>query len=110
MSMATAQPVEVRRPVTDLELEIFRTQLAVMFEQHRAQHFPRLDAEKVVMRKGRKYARYYHGTTIYCFVELKTGDILMPESLKKAAKHPRGNIHNQNPLACCGPYGVAYMK
>ena len=40
---------------------------------------------------------------------LDSGDILRPEGLKKPAKHVRGNIFNEDPLECCGPYGVAYL-
>lgn len=107
---AVVQPVEIRRPVTPFDLEAFRCLLVDMFERHRRENFARLDAEKVTVRRGRKYARFFHGSTIYCFVEMATGDILMPEGLKRPAKHARGNIHNADPLACCGPYGVAYLK
>lgn len=106
----TPQPVEVQRPVTDFELEAFRCQIVDLLERHRREHFPRLDREEVTVKRGRKYARLFHDTSIYCFVDMTTGDILKAETWKKPAKHPRGNIHNDNPLECCGPYGVAYLR
>lgn len=99
------QPVEVRRPVTDFDLEAFRCQLVDLFNRERMSM-----PDAVTVKRGRKYVRIFHGTSIYCFIEKATGDILKPEGLKKPAKHPRGNIHNKDALACCGPYGVAYLK
>ena len=104
------QDVETQRPVTGFDLESFRCQLVAFFEQHHVDHFPTLSRDPVTLRQGRKYTRFFKGTSIYCFVEMTTGDILKPASLKKVAKHSRGSIHNQDPLKCCGPYGVAYLR
>jgi len=112
MSRYTGTPglVETRREVTDFDLEAFRCRLVDMFERHRAAEFPNLDPEPVTVRKGRRYARFFQGTSCYCFVDLGTGEILKPETFKKPAKHARGSLHNQEPLVCCGPYGVAYLS
>jgi len=102
--------VEDPRPVTDFDLESFRIQLSVMLRQHMEIEFPSLDVEDVTVQRGRKYARIVQGTSVYCFVDVRSGDILKAESWKKPAKHSRGSIFNQDALECCGPYGVAYLK
>jgi hypothetical protein len=45
----------------------------------------------------------------YCFID-KNGDVLKPASWSAPAKHARGNIHNANPIAACGPYGINYLR
>ena len=104
------QDIETQREVTAFDLEAFRCQLVDLFERHRKEHFPGLPSDPVTVKRGRRYARIFHGSGIYCFVEMATGDILKPETWRKAAKHARGNLHNREPLGCCGPYGVAYLK
>ena len=66
--------------------------------------------DPVTVKRGRKYTRIFNGSSVYCFVVMATGEILKPESLKKPAKHARGSIHNADPLKCCGPFGVAYIR
>jgi hypothetical protein len=104
------QDVEEIREVTPFELEAFRCSLVNKLEQHRAEHFPRLPADPITVKRGRKYTRFFKGTSIYCFIVMATGEILMPATWKKPAKHARGSIHNAEPLKCCGPYGVAYLR
>lgn len=106
----TPQAVEVQRTVEPFDLEVFRTQVAVLLRDHRNEKFPNLPLDAVTVKQGRKYARLFKGSSVYCFVALDTGNILKAESVKKPAKHARGNIFNEDPLACCGPYGVAYLR
>jgi hypothetical protein len=109
-STGEPQDVEVIREVTPFDLEAFRCLLVDFLERHRAEHFPRLDPDPVTVKRGRKYSRIFKGSSIYCFVVMATGEILKPESWRKPAKHVRGSIHNKEPLKCCGPYGVAYLR
>lgn len=104
------QDVETQREVTPFDLEAFRCELVAMFERHRAERFPNLDPEPVTVKRGRRYTRIFHGSSVYCFIEMATGDILKAETWRKPAKHARGNLHNRDPLGCCGPYGVAYLR
>jgi len=108
--MSGVQDVEVIREVTAFDLEAFRCRLVDYLERHRQEHFPRLPAKPVTVKRGRKYTRLFSGGSVYCFIVMATGEILKPESWKKPAKHPRGSIHNEDPLKCCGPYGVAYIR
>jgi len=110
MSTGEVQDVEVLREVTAFDLEAFRCQLVDHLERHRLEHFPNLPAKPVTVRRGRKYTRLFQGSSVYCFIVMETGEILKPESWKKPAKHARGSIHNKEPLKCCGPYGVAYIR
>lgn len=105
-----AQAIETQRPVTPSDLEAFRRQLVAKFKRHHAEHLPNVPADPVTIKRGRKYTRVFNGATCYCFVVMATGDILRPASWKTAIEHPRGNIHNKEPLKCCGPYGVAYVR
>jgi len=65
---------------------------------------------------GKKFIRLVkrHGVSVsvYCFIEVETGNILKPASWKapEPKRHPRGNIHAINPIEGCGPYGVAYLR
>jgi hypothetical protein len=49
--------------------------------------------------------------SVYCFVEKETGTILKPGGFKgpEPKRIPRGSIYNCEPLAGCGPHGVAYV-
>jgi hypothetical protein len=66
---------------------------------------------------GVKYARIVRterglsaGRSVYCFIDLATGDILKPASWKGPAKGVRGNINGPTPLAGCSPHGVVYLR
>lgn len=68
---------------------------------------PELTAEA-----GKKYIRVVRsdiGRSVYCFVDMTTGDILKPASWKAPAKHARGNIYNPMTWTCVGPFGIAYL-
>ena len=56
--------------------------------------------EKTIKAKpGRKYIKLINveggrDSSVYCFVEAATGDILKAESWSKPARHARGNIND----------------
>jgi hypothetical protein len=51
------------------------------------------------------------GSSVFCFVDTHTGNVLKAASWNTPAKHARGNIHNDDyGLTNIGPYGPAYLK
>jgi hypothetical protein len=65
---------------------------------------------------GRKYIRIVRedvkgsGRSVHCFVDAANGDILKADGWKRPAKHARGNIFADNPLAGMGDYGAQYLR
>lgn len=72
--------------------------------------------QKVQVIEGKKYNKVITvrngaaGGSAYAFVDKVTGNIFKPASWSAPAKHERGNINDENPVACCGKYGVSYLK
>lgn len=70
---------------------------------------------KMTVEFGPKYARIVkndHGRSVFCFVEIATGNIMMAAGWKAPAKnHPRGTIHTPtHGVEFVGKYGPAYMS
>lgn len=65
------------------------------------------------IEEGKRYARIVKGEgmhrSVYCFVDMSTGDVYKAASWKKPAKHVRGNISN-DPSAFMTGYGAAYLR
>jgi hypothetical protein len=64
---------------------------------------------------GNRYAKIIksyseRNLSVYGFIDLSNGDLLKAASWAKPAKHARGNIFAPDPLAGCGPYGLAYLR
>lgn len=68
----------------------------------------------VVYKIGKKYARCFVSNggqpfgSVWCFIDLETGDIYKPASYAVPAKHSRGNIANG--VADVGVNGPAYLR
>ena len=66
--------------------------------------------------KGRRYIKVVEvsesgGSSVFCFVDLKTGNVLKAASWSSPAKGARGNIFDDhNGLGRMGPYGPAYNR
>ncbi len=61
------------------------------------------------VRVVRKDANGSNGS-VFCFIEVATGDVLKAEGWKGPAKHARGNIYAaDNGLDRVGPYGPEYL-
>jgi len=49
--------------------------------------------------------------SVWCFIDLKTGDVLKPASWKRPAKHARGNIFDSaNGLGRVNEHGPNYLR
>jgi hypothetical protein len=63
---------------------------------------------------GPKYVRIVENRpgqrSVYGFVEIATGNILKSAGWKAPAKHARGNIHDDDCLKACTPYGIVYLR
>ena len=70
MSWTTGTPQGVdegvSRKVSDLDLELFRSELTAKLEEHERQDVLIMpDPKFLTIKKGRKYARFIKGTSIY---------------------------------------------
>jgi hypothetical protein len=91
--------------------------LTKFLNEERAARYPNFPEKAIEtgVDMGRRYARIWRrdGTSrsVYCFVDRTNGDILKPEGWKKPAKHPRGSIFREDPIAgTCHAYSVAYLR
>lgn len=86
---------------------------------------PTIPGEELYMEKGSRYIKVWakprpkegwnlgpgkNRGRIYAFIDTTNGDILKPASCKAPAKHARGNVHDENPVARCTHYGPEYLK
>lgn len=77
---------------------------------------------KLSIERGKKYAKIVRSDdgvktidgdevrSVYGFVEISTGNILKAASWKVPAKGIRGNIHSDDCLHACTPYGIVYRR
>jgi len=79
-------------------------------EKHILENFSNLSPKPWDLTFGRKFAKVVHDRSVYAFVEIATGDIYKPASWSAPAKHARGNIYNDDPLAGTDVYGVNYLR
>jgi hypothetical protein len=68
----------------------------------------------LIFKRGPRYAKiieteqHLYGGSVFCFVDLATGDILKAKSWNGPVKGARGNIANG--AADITPYGAAYLR
>jgi len=79
-------------------------------DKHMTENFDTLGLNGWDISFGRKYVKIIRDRSVYAFVEIGSGDIYMPAGWSAPAKHVRGNIFGDNPLAGTGIYGVDYLK
>jgi hypothetical protein len=94
-------------------LEAFLGCLNESFKAFYSKHYPMLPGKTAEVAMGSKYAKVIakdSSRCVYCFVNKQTGEIFKPASWAAPAKHARGNIFSSNPIACCGPYGIEYLR
>ena len=79
--------------------------------EHMQQHYPRLTRPVFKLEELKVRWRVQRDGSVHAFVCKNTGDVLMPASWSKPAKHARGNIFDDNNgLANMGGYGPAYLR
>jgi hypothetical protein len=79
--------------------------------EHMDQHYPRLQKPEFKLEELNVRWRVRRDGSVHAFVDKNTGDVLMPASWSKPAKHARGNIFEaDNGLGRMGPYGPAYLR
>ena len=94
----------------------FTDKLREMIHAYIKEHYPgNLENQphnyEVKAEQGRKYVKIFSGMSVYCFIDKLTGDIWKPKDWRGPIKNvKRGNIHDENPLAWCGPHGRASAK
>lgn len=80
-------------------------------EENRTKHYPKSTPAKWELQWLQKRVRVVRDSGAYAFVDMATGDVLMPASWTTPTKHARGNIYDEhNGLGSMGPYGPAYMR
>lgn len=125
----TLVPVEPQAPsaasdpaAIKLAAMAFAKECAVMvaedykkFESLTAQGFSRT----VTIEFGRKYAKLISADvrngvesaqSVYCFVDLGTGDILKAATWRAPAKHARGNVLRADRMQSVTAYGANYLR
>jgi hypothetical protein len=100
-------------PVTAAEVETFRTALEAMLREHHTKAGNVGDPPRVTIMDGSRYCRIVTedagSRSAYGFIDRMNGDLLKSSGWKAPAKHARGNLRGEKPLAGCGPYGMAYL-
>lgn len=84
-----------------------------LIDDHMAANFPNNPRRVLSIDKGgRKYARIVVDDgqrSVYCFVEVKTGNILKAAGWQKPSPIVRGNINDADGgLSAITPYGAVY--
>lgn len=102
------------KPVTDADLDAWVAKVHDMrVADYKAKNF-RIPVPPLTVEKGRKYARIVTNHTnqrlVFCFVDLRTGDILKSATWRAPAKYPRGNIFATDPLAGVTVHGAEYLR
>lgn len=103
----------------DAALANFVVLAQAMITAYYTKAYPNLDPGKLETMPGLKYVRVvkkdkkndgsYGAGSAWCFVEVATGDVLKCDGWKRPAKHARGNIYGENPVAGCTVYGPEYL-
>lgn len=70
-------------------------------DQFKAEVFSRYDVT-LYAEYGRKYCKLTIGSSVFCFIDIQTGDVLKAATYSAPAKHPRSNIWSDD----CGVNGV----
>lgn len=100
--------------ITEQQIADFAAAATEMRREHHLANYPSVMAHSpndadVVYKIGKKYARCFVSNggqafgSVWCFIDLETGDIYKPASYAVPAKHSRGNIANG--IADVGVYG-----
>jgi hypothetical protein len=82
-----------------------------IYDNYMHKNFPNIPVETFTIKQSRKFIKIIRGTSVHCFIERETGNVLKAASWKAPAKGTRGNIFNEdNGLNSITPYSVAYLR
>ncbi len=107
-------PVEAPARKTKEDIQDFCGAVEAKIAAHYAKSFPTLQAPKIEFKLGPKFAKIIisnHGGTqrsVFCFIDMATGNILKAASWAAPAKGIRGNI--KNGAADVTEYGAKYYR
>lgn len=95
-------------------IDKFIIDLQVMMTEHYAtqsNQTPRVYVESVGARNVRIAISRGESKSVYCFIDVATGNIMKPASWKapEPKRYRRGNIYEKNNLDGCGIYGIIYL-
>ena len=98
-------------PVHDFDASLahFMTKAQDMINRYYATNFPSLTPGQLSFKRGNKYMKVIKDSSVYCFIEIATGDIFKAASYSAPAKHARGNIYSDF-MHCISPYGAVYLR
>ena len=92
------------------EFITFMVGVVKIYTDYMVKSFPN-QIEGFSTKQGSRYIRIFRGNSVHAFVDMTNGDVLKPASWKAPARHPRGNIFDENNgLGSMGEYGPAYLK
>lgn len=94
----------------EVVLNEFFVKLRDRDNEYMATKFSNLPLNDWDLTFGKRFVKIVRDRSVYAFVEIGSGDIYMPASWSAPAKHVRGNIFSDDPLACTGIYGVNYLR
>ena len=106
---------EVTQDLYEHMLHVFLVRCQDVVDEHMKQYSWE---NKLSVNNGRRYDKIVSTDTsshaqpssrVWGFIDKTNGDILKPEGWKKPAKHPRGNIYEDDCMQFVGPHGPAYM-
>lgn len=102
-------------PVTDGKLDDFMDAVQEMKTSiFKKSYLPDFCNPIMTVTKGKKNAKIIVSdphTSVFCFIDLSTGNILKAAGWKAPAKHARGNIHTPtHGVEFLGEHGAAYLR
>lgn len=60
---------------------------------------------------GRSFVKMSTGNRVYCFIDIRTGNVLKAESFSKPALHARSNVYDGDfGLSGVNEYGANYLR
>ena len=97
-------------------IESFVAAAQAKIEADYKKQFITLTPPRLEVSYGGRYAKIIkresgQGGSVYCFIDLRNGDVLKAASWKAPAKIARGNINADDfGASAVGPYGANYLR
>lgn len=89
----------------------FVRQWEALRKNYYQQNFETVRGASLEVSEGKKYYKVTADGSVMAFIDKVTGDIYMPASWAKPAKHVRGNVNAEDyGISCTTPYGIKYLK